>query len=87
MAMMGSENVSIFQTIQGLVDQAVKVKLIEPSDQNYARNQVLAQLQLTSFPADITEPEQDTIPNLVEKIIAYAVAEGVIDDIFDEKEM
>ncbi|WP_397316802.1 UDP-glucose--hexose-1-phosphate uridylyltransferase [Ornithinibacillus gellani] len=84
---MGSENVSIFQTIQGLVDQAVKVKLIEPSDQNYARNQVLAQLQLTSFPADITEPEQDTIPNLVEKIIAYAVAEGVIDDIFDEKEM
>lgn len=84
---MGSEKVSIFQTIQGLVDQAVKVKLIESSDQIYARNQVLAQLQLTSFPADITEPEQDTIPNLVEKIIAYAVAEGVIDDIFDEKEM
>ena len=76
----------IYQHIGGLIGQALQAELIEPADEIYVRNQVLALLELKSFP-EITAFTEDTIPNLLDKIIAYAVENDVIDDIFDDKEI
>ena len=76
----------IYQHIGGLIGQALQAELIEPADEIYVRNQVLALLELKSFP-EITAFTKDTIPNLLDKIIAYAVENDVIDDIFDDKEI
>lgn len=78
---------TIYQLIEGLVKKATDVELIEGADQIYARNQMLALLQLEAYPEPLQETADDTIPNLLEKIIAYAVEQNVIEDIFDEKEI
>lgn len=78
---------TIFQDIAGLIEKAIEVKLIERGDQIYVRNQVLHLLQLEAFPEHIEAATDDSIPNLLEKIITYAVEHGVIEDVFDDKEM
>lgn len=77
----------IYQQITGLIRQALHNELIEHADQIYATNQVLALLHLEAIPAIIEEPIDDTIPNLLEQIIAYAVEQNVIDNVFDDKEI
>lgn len=77
----------IYQQITGLIRQALQSELIEHADQIYATNQVLALLHLEAMPAQIEEPIDDTIPNLLEQIIAYAVEQNVIDNVFDDKEI
>src|SRR5699024_2474961 len=49
--------------------------------------QILALLNLESFPESVADPTEDTIPNLLERIIDYAVKNDVIEDVFDEKEI
>lgn len=51
------------------------------------RNQVIALLNLESIPEEMPEALQDTIPNLLEEVLAYAVEQQLIEDIFDEKEI
>src|SRR5699024_10122330 len=77
----------IYKHIQGLVQQAITTQLIDELDQIYARNQILALLNLESFPESVADPTEDTIPNLLERIIDYAVKNDVIEDVFDEKEI
>lgn len=77
----------IYQQITGLIQQALQRELIEPADQIYATNQVLALLHLEAMPAQIAELIDDTIPNLLEQIIAYAVEQNVIDNVYDDKEI
>ena len=48
---------------------------------------MLALLHLESMPAITEDPTDDTIPNLLEQIIAYAVENNVIDNVFDDKEI
>ena len=62
----------IYQLITGLIQKALEVELIEAADQIYVRNQVMSLLELETFPDEEVEPYEDTIPNLVEKIILYA---------------
>jgi len=76
----------IYQHIGGLIGQALQVELIEPADEIYVRNQVLALLELKSFP-EILTLTNDTIPNLLEQIISYAVENNVIEDVFDDIEI
>src|SRR5690625_596636 len=78
---------TIYEHITGLVQKAIDVDLIKKADHIYARNQVLALLQLEAYPEPPLEATDDTIPNLLEKIIAYAVEQNVIEDIFDDKEI
>jgi len=78
---------TIYEHITGLVQKAIDVDLIEKADHIYARNQVLALLQIEAYPEPLPEAMDDTIPNLLEKIIAYAVEQDVIEDIFDAKEI
>ncbi|MBM7600054.1 UDPglucose--hexose-1-phosphate uridylyltransferase [Virgibacillus halotolerans] len=77
----------IYQHIAELIQQATEAELIEERDHIYARNQVMNLLALKSFPEQVNTVTDDTIPNLLEKIVAYAVKNDVIEDIFDDKEM
>lgn len=76
----------IYQHIAGLVQKALEVELIENADQIYVRNQVMGLIGLETFPEEV-QVTDDTIPNLVEEIISYAIQEGVIEDVFDDKEI
>jgi len=77
----------IFQDINGLIQKAIDTKLIHQSDRIYACNQVLALLGLDSFPEKTQEVTDDRIPNILEKIIAYAIETNVIENVFDDKEI
>src|SRR5690554_3381982 len=77
----------IYQHIQGLIQKGIDTKLIDPIDQIYVRNQVLDLLNLQSFPETVETPTDDSIPNIVETIIDYAVLNDVIEDVFDDKEI
>ncbi|MFD2044795.1 UDP-glucose--hexose-1-phosphate uridylyltransferase [Ornithinibacillus salinisoli] len=77
----------VFQDIAGLIGKALEVKLIEDTDQLYVRNQVINLLNIETYPEHIEKITDDSIPNLVEKIITYAIDQGVIEDVFDEKEI
>ncbi|WP_223635478.1 UDP-glucose--hexose-1-phosphate uridylyltransferase [Planococcus sp. 4-30] len=77
----------VYETLEGLLDKALESDLIEAADTDYVRNQVLNLLSLESFPEERIEPADDTIPNLLENLIAYAVERGVIMDTFDDKEI
>jgi UDPglucose--hexose-1-phosphate uridylyltransferase len=76
----------INQLIQQLIDQAIKAGLIEREDEIYARNQILSLLHLTEF----TETYEDAkleIPDLLEQIVEYTCQQGIVEDIFDEREI
>ncbi|WP_026907165.1 UDP-glucose--hexose-1-phosphate uridylyltransferase [Paucisalibacillus globulus] len=78
---------TIFQDIAGLIEKAMEVSLIETSDQFYVQNQVLNLLHLQTFPERIEHATKDTIPNLLERIIAYAIKNNLIEDVLDDKEI
>ncbi len=77
----------IQQTLAGLIHKALATGLIERDDIDYARNQVMHLLELDAFPEETIEPLDGTIPNLLEELIDYAVENGVIQDLLDDKEM
>ncbi|AUD13149.1 MULTISPECIES: UDP-glucose--hexose-1-phosphate uridylyltransferase [unclassified Planococcus (in: firmicutes)] len=77
----------IHHTLAGLIQKALATGLIEKDDIDYARNQAMHLLQLDAFPEEAVEPRDDTIPNLLEALNDYAVENGVIEDLLDDKEM
>lgn len=77
----------IYRNLAGLLEKALESELIEPADTDYVRNQVMNLLGVESFPETAIEPANDTIPNLLEHLIAYAIEQGIIQDIFDDKEI
>ncbi|MBY7142879.1 UDP-glucose--hexose-1-phosphate uridylyltransferase [Virgibacillus sp. NKC19-3] len=77
----------IYQHINGLIQKAIEAALIEQADQIYVRNQVMRLLHLESFPENVTNITKDSIPNILERIIAYAVENDVIENVFDDKEI
>jgi UDPglucose--hexose-1-phosphate uridylyltransferase len=78
----------IYQLVQQLIDQALAAQLIEREDEIYARNQVLSLLHLAEFKDDeVVGATIHEIPDLLEQIIDYACEQGIIENIFDEKEI
>lgn len=77
----------IYQHLSGLIQKAINTELIEASDHIYARNQVMNLLNLEAYPEQIDHKTEDSIPNLLEKIVDYAVETHVIEDVFDDKEI
>lgn len=77
----------VFPLINGLIHQGVETKLIERTDINYVQNQIIHLLKIDAFPENETEVIDDSIPNLLEKIISYAIESNVIEDVFDDKEI
>lgn len=78
---------TIYSYITSLIEQAKKIELIDPRDEIYVRNQIMHILKLEYFPENITQIDHDTIPNIIEKIVDYAVKENIIEDLFDIKEI
>lgn len=77
----------IYDYIASLVEEAIKKDLIEQEDRIYTRNQILAQLQLNTWPSDTSNTIKASIPHLLNEIIHYAIEHHVIEDVFDEKEV
>lgn len=77
----------IFQLVQQLVHQALSTQLIEQEDVLYARNQVLALLQVEEYQEPEIQDSIPEIPDLLELIVKYAVEQGIIEDIFDVKDI
>ncbi len=77
----------IHNHITGLIQKAIETGLIEQADAIYTRNQVMSLLHVESYPENADNGTNDSIPNLLEKIVAYANQHNVIGDIFDEKEI
>ncbi len=77
----------IYHDIASLVEVAINHDLIEEADRIYTRNQILAQLKLNTWPTDVSDISNDSIPHLLDKIIQYAIESNIIEDVFDEKEV
>ncbi|WP_026564615.1 UDP-glucose--hexose-1-phosphate uridylyltransferase [Bacillus sp. UNC41MFS5] len=78
----------IYQLIQHLINQAIATQLIEREDEIYARNQILALLKLAEFKeVDLAESSHFEIPDLLDLIVDYACNQGIIEELFDEKEI
>ncbi|MBS4174576.1 UDP-glucose--hexose-1-phosphate uridylyltransferase [Bacillus sp. FJAT-49736] len=77
----------IYRVIQQLVSYALSARLIEEEDVIYARNQVLAILELDSFMEGMEEQEGTNIPDLLDLLIEYACQHNIIEDYFDAKEI
>ncbi|WP_019392000.1 UDP-glucose--hexose-1-phosphate uridylyltransferase [Priestia filamentosa] len=78
---------NIFSVIQSLVEKTFAVNLIESEDRIYARNRLLSLLGFEGFPEHMEETEEGEIPDLVEKLVSYAVEKNIISDLLDQKEM
>src|SRR5699024_6692033 len=76
---------TVFEDIAGLMNQAKQVHLIEEQDETYVRNQVLHLLDLEAFPEQLASATNDTIPNLMEKLISYAIRENVVAAVCDDE--
>ncbi|PGY06965.1 UDP-glucose--hexose-1-phosphate uridylyltransferase [Bacillus sp. AFS031507] len=78
----------IYQLIQQLINQAIATQLIEREDEIYARNQILSLLHLTEFKeVDAAGESNFDIPDLLDLIVDYACNQGIIEELFDEKEI
>jgi UDPglucose--hexose-1-phosphate uridylyltransferase len=78
----------IYQLIQQLINQAIATQLMEREDEIYARNQILSLLKLKDFKeVDIAESSHFDIPDLLDLIVDYACNQGIIEELFDEKEI
>lgn len=78
---------NIYQTIQQLIDGAVALEFIEREDEIYIRNQILCLLGMNDFILPEKTENKDKIPDLLEALVDYACKNGVIEDLFDEKEI
>ncbi|OAM93214.1 UDPglucose--hexose-1-phosphate uridylyltransferase [Pelosinus fermentans] len=78
---------NISQIIQQLIDCVLTLRFIEQEDEIYIRNQILYLLDIHEF--TVTEQSKDdaSIPDLLERLVDYACENGVIKDLFDEKEI
>ena len=78
----------IYQLIQQLITQALAAQLIEREDEIYARNQVLSLLNLSEFKqVEAAGEGHYEIPDLLDLIVDYACNQGIIEELFDEKEI
>ncbi|PAD40283.1 UDP-glucose--hexose-1-phosphate uridylyltransferase [Terribacillus sp. 7520-G] len=77
----------IYSDIEALLELTCKEGLIKERDIIYVRNQVMHLLKMTTYPQHKILTSSGSVPDLLERIIDYAVKEGIIDHILDEKEM
>jgi UDPglucose--hexose-1-phosphate uridylyltransferase len=85
----GEKTMNVYIALEQLVQHAVTLEMIQPDDTIYARNQVMSLLGLLDFPERIVKEEgkKQDIPALLEELVQFAVQEGLIEDLMDEKEI
>lgn len=79
----------IYQELEGLLAAAMAAGLLERDDEIYVRNQILCLLGLDSFaaPAAAVNGELAAMPVYLERLADFAAMQGVIEDLFDAKEV
>ncbi|WP_062353940.1 UDP-glucose--hexose-1-phosphate uridylyltransferase [Bacillus kwashiorkori] len=77
---------TIYETIQQLLNNAMSQGLFEKTDEIYVRNRMLALLNLDDF-SETEVSEEKSNADLVEELVEYAVKKGIIEDYFDAKEI
>ncbi|WP_040205204.1 UDP-glucose--hexose-1-phosphate uridylyltransferase [Neobacillus jeddahensis] len=77
----------IFQHVQQLINQALVTQLMKPEDEIYVRNQVLSLLQLDECMEVAGGEATEDIPDLLEHLVGYAIEQGIIEDLFDQKDI
>ncbi|WP_273122360.1 UDP-glucose--hexose-1-phosphate uridylyltransferase [Bacillus weihaiensis] len=79
----------VISTIQQLVQKAIDAQLISSLDELYSRNQLMEIFKLVDFKEEASLEQEQTldIPDLVEKLVDYAVEMELIPDILDEREI
>ncbi|MFD4704910.1 UDP-glucose--hexose-1-phosphate uridylyltransferase [Gottfriedia sp. NPDC058432] len=78
---------TIYQSIQQLIDCAIGARLVEQEDVVYVRNKILSLLRLDDFVVEESEFFKKEIPELLEELIEYACTHEVIENVLDEKEI
>ncbi|MCA1065240.1 UDP-glucose--hexose-1-phosphate uridylyltransferase [Rossellomorea sp. AcN35-11] len=78
---------TIFLTVDAIVEKAIEAKLMGKEDEVYARNRILSHLHIEDYQGGTGDSPDSSIPDLLEALTDYAVEEGIIDDVLDAKEM
>lgn len=85
----GAKTMNVYIALEKLVQHLATLEMIRTDDTIYARNQVMSLLGLLDFPErSVKEAGIDLeIPDLLEELVEFAVEEGLIEDLLDEKEI
>ncbi|QQZ10062.1 UDP-glucose--hexose-1-phosphate uridylyltransferase [Heyndrickxia vini] len=80
---------NVYGSINELVLKAIELHMIQQEDEIYARNQIMAFLGLTDFSQKNNHVERRNldVPELLDELMLFAVQAGIIEDLFDEREM
>ncbi|MFS8652712.1 MAG: UDP-glucose--hexose-1-phosphate uridylyltransferase, partial [Caldibacillus sp.] len=87
---------TIYAFIQLLLNEGMKRGMIEPMDEIYVRNRLLALLQLDEFKDtenlenyqnQLPDDPEIVIPYIIDQIVQYACERGIIEDYFDIREI
>jgi len=87
---------AIYAFIQLLLNEGMKRGMIEPMDEIYVRNRLLALLQLDEFKDtenlenyrnQLPDDPEIVIPYIIDQIVQYACERGIIEDYFDIREI
>lgn len=80
---------NVYIALERLVQHLATLEMIQAEDSIYARNQVMSLLGLLDFPNSLVMEEgiEQEIPDLLEELVQFAVEEGIIEDLLDEKEI
>jgi UDPglucose--hexose-1-phosphate uridylyltransferase len=80
---------NVYTALEQLVQHVVTLEMIQPEDKIYARNQVMALLGLTDFSEHLIQEQEKgrEIPSLLDELVQFAVQEGLIENLLDEKEI
>mgnify|MGYP001184917893 FL=1 len=87
---------TIYAYIQLLLNEGMKRGMIEPMDEIYVRNRLLALLQLDEFKDtenlenyrnQLPDDPEIVIPYIIDQIVQYACERGIIEDYFDIREI
>jgi UDPglucose--hexose-1-phosphate uridylyltransferase len=76
----------VYTSIETLVNKAAALGMIEQRDKIYARNQIMSLLGLVEYP-EHAEAVEKAIPDLLEDLIRFAVAEGRIAGLESDKDI
>lgn len=83
----------IFESVQNLINYAIRCNLITPDDEFVVRNQWIKMLQLDGWTAPKETNDALTIDEILQEIIDYACEKGILEDtsasrdLFDTKLM
>lgn len=78
---------NVYQVIEQVIDYAKRLNFIASEDEVYVRNRLMNLLGLNEFMSAKKINSGATLPDLLEKLVAFACQQAVIADSFDEREM